>query len=263
MSVISFATKKPKTAEAPKMQVTKEVVGEPITESFLPEEPKKPGVAFRTTTAVAPPPETSTAVARPLQSSQLEGEFGSRDIAVPYLAIAQKVSECVDEHPDWLGKWVFDKTNLVGETVRIVVFHMSKRYEEDLPYGSEDIPRRYQFADDARKEGAQVRDVADIDLFLELELADGEGDEFGAIRLDGKTYLPARYTVRSTAYGAMVKIIMKDLAGWLKSDLSSGFYKLAVDKRKGPKGSWFAPKLAPDGKVSAELRKLIAERSGH
>lgn len=217
-------------------------------------EPKKVEPPKVEVPAAAP----TMAVARST-SSQLEGEFTSKDMAVPYLSLGQKTGAMTDEHPDWLGKYVYDKMICLGDSIRIVIFRISKFYEENLPFGSEDIPRRFDKIEEAKAEGVDVRDCANIDMLIE---ADGEESEFGQFTIDGKSYVPARYTVRSTAYGATVRIVVRDMAGWLKNDLSSGFYLMTTEKRTGPKGSWFVPRLKTDGKVSEELRGAIAERLG-
>lgn len=265
MATISFATKKPKPATeaqvVPAPDVEKLKSAAP-TETV--EQPKKSTVSFKSTAPKPEPvqeqPKQTQAVAQYNPTAQLQGEFNSQDIAIPYLNLAQKTSNAVDENPELLGQWIFDKIHALGTSVRVVLVRMTKRYEEDLPYGSDEIPRRYNFAEDARKEGVHVRDVADIDLLIETELKGETPKEFGAFRLEKKDYIPARMTVRSSSYGTTVKIFVKDMGGWLGNDLSSGFYQLHSEKRKGPKGSWYVPKPAADGKVSEGLRKLIAEQ---
>lgn len=248
MAKISFASKLQQTVPAVATTPQAPKTETPTPKETKPTEEPKPATPTAQTHAVAVRPA----------SNQLEGEFSSRDIAFPYLSLGQRTGQLTEEHPHWIGKWIFDKVVCLGDTARVIVCRLSKRYEEDLPFGSEDIPRRYLRAEDARNEGVQVRDVADIDLVIETDKQDLA--EFGSFDLGEKSYLPARYTVRSSAYGASVKILLKDLAGWLNGDISSGYYVLGSAKRTGPKGSWYVPALKTDGKVSAELRALIAEK---
>lgn len=205
-------------------------------------------------TAVATTPKASLP-ALPMTSPQLSGEFTRNDVATPYLSLGQKTGDLTDEHPDWLGKWIYDKADCLGTSIKIVVAALTKRYEEDLPYGTEEIPRRYDTKAAADADGVQVRDVADIDLFVEV------GEELAGkatVEADGQCYVPVRYTVRSSAYGATVKILLKDYAGWLQGDLRNGHYIMEAEKRTGPKGSWFAPKLKPAGPTSEALRAALA-----
>lgn len=247
MATITF-TKKP---QATKPAETKTAT--PKTENPKKEAPKTEAPTPATTVATTP---KSTLPALPMNAPQLTGEWTRSDIAMPYLSLGQKTGDLTDEHPDWLGKWIYDKTDCLGASITAVVAFITKRYEEDLPYGAEDIPRRYDKKDEADAEGVQVRDIADIDMFVEVgdELADK-----ATLEADGKHYAPVRYTVRSTAYGATVKILLKDYAGWLKGDLRNGLYVIEAEKRTGPKGSWFAPKLKPAGATSDALKAALAQ----
>lgn len=230
MATISFAKAAPKAAEPTK------------TETPKPE------------TAVATTPKASLP-ALAVSAPQLAGEFTRTDVATPYLSLGQKTGKLTDEHPEWMGKYVYDKADLLGDQIRVVVAAITKRYEEDLPFGTEEIPRRYDTKAAADAEGVQVRDVADIDLLIEVE---GVPAEKATIEVDGKAYAPARYTVRSSAYGAMVKILLKDYSGWLKGNFHNGHYLIGTEKRTGPKGSWFVPRLKPDGQTSDALRAALA-----
>jgi hypothetical protein len=203
------------------------------------------------------PPE----LASKFQSPQLEGEFGARDMRVPRLQLGAKSGKLTDEHPEWVGHFVYDGAYPLGKEIRLIVSKIRKYYEENLEFGSDEIPRRFDRMEDARAEGAVVRDVADIDLLLEVEADDSTAD-LALFEHSNKAYLPARYTVRSTAYGNTVGILLKDWAGWLKGDLSAGYYVMASEKRSNTMNSWFVPVLKTDGKVPTELRDEIREKFG-
>lgn len=247
MATITF-TKKP---QATKPAETKTAT--PKTENPKKEAPKTEAPTPATAVAITP---KATLPALPMTTPQLTGEWTRNDVATPYLSLGQKTGELTDEHPDWLGKWIYNKQDCLGDSINAVFAFITKRYEEDLEFGSEDIPRRYDRKADADAEGVQVRDIADLDLFIEVgeEMADK-----ATIEADGKYYAPVRYTVRSTAYGATVKILLKDYAGWLKGDLRNGLYVIEAEKRTGPKGSWFAPKLKPAGPTSDALKEALAQ----
>lgn len=227
-----------------------------------------PTVSFSRAKAAAPVVEaepvasTSTAVATIdaapppapyVQSKQLEGEFSSRDLATPYLGIGQKTSKTTDDHPEWVGKWIYDKATCLGDTVKAVAIRMRKYYEEVTEYDSGDIPQRWRSAAEAEASGLEFRDVADIDLLIEAET-----EHDCAIELAGKLYLPARLTVRSSSYKGVVGVIMRDLKGWLKADLASGYYEISTKKVTTPKNSWYVPTLSTAGKVPEDLRAAIA-----
>lgn len=255
MAKISFASKLQQTVpavttttQAPKTEEPKKVVIEAKVE------PKPAAPA----TAAAPVAQTTQAVTVRPVSNQLEGDFTSRDIQIPYLSLGQPTSAFTPDNPTWMGKWVFDKVACLGDTVRVVVCRVSKRLEEKVEYNSGDIPRRYDTYGEARKEGVVVQEVANIDLVIEIDKQDLA--EFGSFDLGEKSYLPARYTVRSSAYGASVRVLLKDLAGWLNQDFSSGYYVIGSVKKQGKQNAYWVPSWKTDGKVSPELRALIAEK---
>lgn len=206
-------------------------------------------------TATAPA-AVSTSLA---QSPQIQGEFTARDMAIPYLNLGQKSGTMCDDHPDWVGKFIYDKSTCLGEEIRVVVCRLKKRYEEATEFGSAEIPQTFDTIAAAQEAGVEVRDVAEIDLLIEC---DDETEQFAMLEADGKSWAPARYVVRSSAYGRTVGIVLKDLAGWLKNDLASGLYVMTAEKRSGNGNSWFVPKLATDGKVGENLRNSIREKFG-
>lgn len=187
--------------------------------------------------------------------SAFEGEFTAADVRIPYLSICQKTGNLMDEHPDWLGQFIYDKAAALGKTVNVVFFKVKKYFEESVPYGSESIPQKFDTLAEARAAGVEFKDCANLDLLIEVPL-----DFDGAEEVDGKGWLPARYTVRSTAYGATVKVLMKDTSFRLKGNLASGLYKIEVEKKTNGSNSWFAPKLIANGFSSQNLQDFISSR---
>ena len=240
------------------------------------------GKVIGTATAVAntnvlPPPTASTAVVAAPQTQittpedykgvgGFEGEFTSRDMATPYLAIFGKTTKGFEEHPDWLGQWVYDKSVPLGTELRVLFVRCTKWWVEDLPFGAEAIPQRFRTLADARAAGfneGQLKESADLDLLIEVD-AEAEGVADLAHIIDGdKGYIMARYGVRSTAYGRTVGILTKDASGYLKGNLINGFYKLTTQLKTGPKGTYFIPVLKVDGPSSPDLRKEIIARMGN
>lgn len=187
--------------------------------------------------------------------SAFEGEFTAADVRIPYLSICQKTGNLMDEHPDWLGQFIYDKAAALGKTINVVFFKVKKYFEESVPYGSESIPQKFDTLAEARAAGVEFKDCANLDLLIEVPL-----DFDGAEEVDGKGWLPARYTVRSTAYGATVKVLMKDTSFRLKGNLASGLYKIEVEKKTNGSNSWFAPKLIANGFSSQNLQDFISSR---
>jgi hypothetical protein len=240
MSTISFAKAK-QSASAPDV-APKVVAASASIKDLVPTTPKTGGTAM-----VA-------------QSAQIHGEFTGRDMAIPFLNLGQKSGTLCDNHPDWPGSFVYDKTTCLGPKIKFVPCRLCKKYEEMTEFGSADIPQVFDTIATAQEAGVEFRAMAEIDILLECN-----GDEmvpYAMIKVDGRSYAPARYVVRSSAYGRTVGIMLKDLAGWLKNDLASGFYSATAEKRQGNGNSWFVPKLAAAGPTSESLRAAIREKFG-
>lgn len=196
---------------------------------------------------------TSALVAKMAMPSAFEGEFTSADLKLPYLTICQKSGNLMDSHPEWLGKWVYDKAASLGDTISVIFFKVKKFYMENLPYGSDIMPRRFETAAEAREANCDVQDIAELDLLIEVP------DDFdGGKKIGDKSYVIARYTVRSTAYGATVRILVKDTAMRLNGNLVSGKYKLKIEKKTNGSNSWFAPVLSADGLSSEAIQEYVA-----
>jgi hypothetical protein len=205
--------------------------------------------------AVVTAPETNAVVSAVIGvPSAFEGEFTAADRKVPYLAICQKSGNMMDENPTWLGNFVYDKMHCLGNKLNVIFFKCKKSYVEDLPYGSEGFPQKFNTIAESREAGVAVQEVGELDCLIEVPL-----DFDGAEEIEGKGYIPARYTVRSTAYGATVRILVKDVNLRLKGVLCSGMYTLAIEKKTNGSNSWFAPKLSPNGPTPEAVQNFITD----
>ncbi len=209
------------------------------------------------TTAIVEAPQMTThqLVAKMAPPSDFEGDFTANDVRIPYLGICQKSGNMMDDHPEWLGHFIYDKSVDLGKTVSVIFFKVKKFFEESVPYGSDTIPQKFDTLAEAREAGVEFKDCANLDVLVEVP-----SDFDGAEEIEGKFYTPARYTVRSTAYGATVKILMKDTSFRLRGNLRSGCYKLEVEKKTNGSNSWFAPKLVANGFSSQAVQDYIASR---
>ena len=94
------------------------------------------------------------------------------------------------------GSMLYDKAVVLGPENRIIPFRLKKFYEDDIEFGGEDIPHRYETMEQVRAAGAVVRDVCNIDVLIESDrLPDGA---YGFIH-DNRAYLAARYSRASQA----------------------------------------------------------------
>jgi hypothetical protein len=192
------------------------------------------------------------------------GEFGTNDMRRPYLSICGPSSATFKDDPTLLGQFILNKTIPLGEVIRVVFFHAAKRYVEDLPYDpdAKTIPKSFNSRAEYVAAGfsdSQMKDVADLDLLVEVP-GDVEGvDELADLFVGDKAYLLGRYTVQSTSYGKLVPVLMGDMKGFLKGNLVNGYYTLTTTKGSG-KNLYFFPTPKTDGPTSIELRRAIVAR---
>jgi hypothetical protein len=269
-SVISFKRPSPSpTATAAVVPTVpaaaKTVVAEPT--------PAPAAVAETQPTPTAAPAQTVATTNSNLQIEALsddeysgvggfEGEFSAKDMRVPYLSICGPSSESFKTDPSLLGQFIFNKVIPLGAQIRVIFCRATKRYVEDLPFGSPTEPRRANTRADYLAMGltdSQMKDVADLDLLIEFP-GDTEGiDEMADLFVGDKAYLLARYTVQSTAYGKTVPLLMGDMKGFLKGNLVNGYYDVEPAKGAG-KNLYFYPVLKAAGPTSIELRRAIVAR---
>jgi hypothetical protein len=195
------------------------------------------------------------------QIAGLDGEFGQADIAKPFLSVVSKQSKIMDTHPEFMGKFLYDKTHCLGDVIRVIVFGMRKYYEEQLEEDDRDsIPQRWDSSAEAKASGLQFRDVCDIDLVIEDQTA--ELSDLARFEHKGKYYLPARTTVRGGAYRNTVGILLRDASGWLGKVLHSGFYEWSTEKKSNDRTTWYVPVVKADGKVPEDLRERFRQEFG-
>lgn len=204
--------------------------------------------------AVVPDTPTTLVAASIGVPTAFEGEFTAADRKVPFLTICQKSGKLMDDKPAWLGNFIYDKLHCLGNSINVIFFRCKKSYVEDLPYGSDTFPQKFDTIAAAREAGVDVQEVGELDCLIEVP-----ADFDGAQEIEGKSYIPARYTVRSTAYGATVRILVKDVGLRLKGVLASGIYTLAIEKKTNGSNSWFAPKLSPNGTTPVAVQEFIAD----
>ena len=225
--------------------------------------PAQPAPAAASEALAAPTP---TALANDDQYSGVggfEGEWSSRHMATPYLSIVGKTSKAFDTHPDWLGQWLYDKEYPLGTELRVVFIRSKLWFVEDLPFGTTQIPQKFARMADARAAGfneSNLKDMADIDLLIEVDLNVEGAADLAHIIEGEKGYVLARYTVQSTAFGKTASILAKDMGGFLRGSLINGFYKMSTFQKVGQKGTYFIPILKTDGRTPASLKAQIAER---
>jgi len=191
----------------------------------------------------------------------LDGEFTAADITKPFLSVVSKQSKIMDTHPEFMGKFLYDKAHCLGDQIRVIVVGMKKYYEEQLEEDDRDsIPQRWDSSAEAKASGLQYRDVADIDLVIEDQTS--ELSDLARFEHKGKFYLPARTTVRGGAYRNTIGIILRDVTGWLGRVFHSGFYEWTTEKKSNDRTTWYVPVVKADGRVPEDLRERFRQEFG-
>lgn len=188
----------------------------------------------------------------------LEGEWSSRDAAIPQLAIGQRMSKSLEEHPEFLGKFVYDKTEELGDKLGVIVTRMRKYYLDNTEYGSGEIPNRYANMTEVRAAGqvGNVVDVVDVDMLV-AAVNDHQYERCTFTDSEDHGYYPVRMTVRGGNLLSFVGVVVRDLAGWLKGCMETGFYEIRSVKKTNAKGTWYAVAAKAAGKVPEDLVNQI------
>lgn len=184
-------------------------------------------------------------------------------MAMPYLTLVGKQSKVFDQHPDWLGQWLYDKNIPLGSVIRVVFFRSTKLWMQDLEYGSQNIPQKFTSLNAAAQAGMTEADViptADLDLLIEVPLSVDGAADLAHIVVGDNAYILTRYTVQRSSYGKTARVLLKDAGGFLRGSLINGFYELSTKQVNGDNGSYHVPELKADGPTPLELRQEIAGR---
>lgn len=233
---------------------------------------KSPEVATETTTAVVP--VSSPGAVGPVENNnaapQLVGDWGGATEATSELRLGQKTSKYVEDNPALMGKWVYAKELAIGlpadpksyspelnralakDSVLGIPCLAAIMYEEKTEYGEGIIPQRWRTAAEARASGVEYAEVGIVDLLVAF---DGEHEQL--LVLDGKGFLRMRFYAKKSAFKQVAAKIAGDAKTWLKGDLASGFYELAITKITGPKGAYWIAAAKSAGHVPASLRAAI------
>ena len=200
-------------------------------------------------------------------SQQLDGEFSQKDAKLPFLTCVSQSSDCVAEHPEWIGRLLLDKQFCLGVAVNVVVTKVAKHYEGSVVFGSGVIPNRWKKIADAEawqnKEGGEFLEVGVLDLLVEVPKDSPSAlSDQALLSVDGIDYVGARLTSRKKAFKNTVGILIRDLNAWLRGKFINGKYTIECEKLSWQGKTWFSPKLKAAGPTSEALRKAIAIQFG-
>ncbi len=216
-----------------------------------------------TESAESAPSVQTTALSTFGSSGQFEGEFDASDVNIPYLALVNKSGKLIDDFPNSLGNFIFDKSFDLGKPISIIVAKVRKYFVESVDFDDDILPKRFETKAEAVESGLDYYEQADLDLLVEVD-ADSDSDfaSMAQFEHEEKAYILARYSVKKGGYKATVGILARDIRGFLGGDLASGRYELTSAKRAYKQNTWMEPRIRACGKLSPELRSLIQAETG-
>lgn len=264
MSKLSFgkpataATPKP-AAQTPVVEAKAEVVADtPAPAKKTTRAPKAEVVA---TTPAAPAPATTTALAAPASPALgIEGELDQRDIRLPRFNIVNPTSKLCAEQDFPAGAIVFEKEVTLFEKgddpLDVVVLRLVKKYQQKLPFDSEERPLVFdsvaeveenggttRYSKEAEEDGRLYQSVAHVVLAVRAPDA-LPADELYRFshEHEGTNWTVGVITVAGSGYTAMAVPVINKALGALKSTgLASGLWKLGSEKRSNDKNTWYVP----------------------
>lgn len=197
-------------------------------------------------------------LAKPLNMPHgVEGEVCPKDIAIPRLNLVQKMSELADTFK--AGDFVYDKKVLLPQPLKLVVIHIRKQYQQDLPYGVEEMPDLCDTEAEVKERGGSTtygdenyyHEVAHMQVLIQKP--DGlqcspEVESLFSYEFDGTPYAPAMFTTAKSAYRTAAKAVFTAAFGSLRDKgLASGLWSLSSDTRSNTMGTWHVPVMRPIG----------------
>lgn len=200
---------------------------------------------------MAPAGSTQIQLASPVAGSGIQGEIGAEDIKLPRINIVQKMSETAEVFR--VGDVILEKTVKIGGTAAPLNFtclRMRLQYQQDLPYGSEEMPLVFDRAEEVQAAGGSLI-RGQINYFTKiahLQLAVQAPEEIEEEHLDlfpfvheGKNYAVAIMTVSRTAYGTLAKPLITHGFHTLKDGYFNGKFEMLIDTKRSPKGTYVVP----------------------
>lgn len=202
------------------------------------------------TTALAAP-ETNTLTVRGAPG-QVNGEFTSRDIIIPYLNLVAKTGELSNQFP--AGSFVYNREVIVGDgkkATSITVLRMSKFYRQDLAYGTDEMPKTFTtrrdviaagghvgFQPDAEEGSDRYSEAMDTIILVKSPAKDNPLFPF---EFDGEGYALAKWYITKSAYKSVGAKLFTDSQMALKDGIDTASYDLTSTIKTATVGSWYVP----------------------
>ena len=218
-------------------------------------------------------PKTSILALNEVPIGQLHGELQGSDFSYPKLKLAQNVGPLFEAgfSP---GDIVFNDEIILWqegcESVELTIISALKQFVEDLPYGSDEMPRIYKTLAEAENDGlvttwgdnGEKPDVlAQLVCLVMIRLPEGV-DPTGFDEIGDGMYALAIWRIAGASYKQLMKTITNALKTRLRGGLHTGTFKLTAQKVKGKVNTFWVPTLSPGEMNSEEFTEILAARAG-
>ena len=187
----------------------------------------------------------------PAQTEGLVGDFDQSDISFPRLQIAQGVGPLSDTHNK--GDIVLDGEILIGgpkmDPLEITVVRIAKMFEEDLPFGGEEVPRIVESKDQVIQLGGTTewingerpswKPVAEALVCI-------KGDDDGNVwpySHKKSNYAFALWKIKGVAYRRAAVPIFTAATMYYRDGLRNGSFQLTTEKQVFSGNTVFCPKV--------------------
>ena len=230
----------------------------------------KPATSLAETATSAPVPaqpmppepdddETSTQLAIP--GKPVEGEFLSEDFVIPKLHLVQAVGPLSEKFTP--GQYVYNKELVLSDgvvPVILTVLRIKKQYQENLPYGGDQLPRVLDTLDDVRRAGGWIDwrnnerpPFSPILHALVLVRSPFEENPLFPYEFDGAAYGLALWTLRGVSFTRAGKNIITASQFALKDGLHTGSWALTSKREKVGMNFIHVPVLRHEAKNPADF----------
>lgn len=211
------------------------------------------------------------AIPRPTGAG-ITGDIDSEDIKFPLVQIVSGMGKLSDIDGLNKGDLVLDGEYKLEQPADITVVRLAKLYEENLPWGVDEIPRLvntkaevldlggtlgWTTGDDGERVAPTWKPMADALIAVSQ---DGDDPSFFPFEHDGKNYAFARWKLRNTAYFSAATDLISAAATYYRKGLATGSFKLTTEKRAFKTGNTtFVPIVKKGEANSPEFQEWLSD----
>jgi len=212
------------------------------------------------------PPEHDEESSAPLAipGRPVEGEFLSEDFVIPKLHLVQAVGPLSEKFTP--GQYVYNKELVISDgtaPVSVTVLRIKKQYQENLPYGGDQLPRMFDTLEEVKQAGGWIDwrnnerpPFSPILQALVLIRSPFEENPLFPYEFAGAAYGLALWTLRGVSFTRAGKTIITASQFALKDGLHTGSWSLSSKREKVGLNFIHVPVLRHDAKHTAEFAEF-------